>query len=155
MPLRNVAYRYWTLCNGGTNVFSCGWHVWYFWKELPKWIGFLCKNYSIVSRNSSIGTSVHFSLNRFCLLTMTLLLLSIRNPAISRVSIGWWVRNCVMKCVLQTLLDVKRTVFSNSLTSRWCQHNCCPTPVFAVSAHFSQLSIPSSSVRKNYWSSRF
>ena len=80
--------RYWTLCNGRTNVFGCSWQVWCFWKKHLKWIMFPSSNLLTVSQNSSIGTVALFPLTMFQLLSMTLFPLSIRNPAICRVSIG-------------------------------------------------------------------
>ena len=84
--------RYWTPWIGGTNVYGCSWQPWCCWKDYLK--GILI----VVSRCSSISTLVHLSLTRFQLWTRTLFLLSTRNPAIYRVSIGSWLQSFVMKC---------------------------------------------------------
>ena len=109
---------------------------------------FLSNKESIVSRYTGIGTLVHFILTLFQLLTMTLLPLSTRNPAIWMVSIGYWLQNFVMKSILQTFLDAKSTVSSNNITSRRFQHNYSPIPVFAFSTRYMQLSISSNSHKK-------
>ena len=57
-------------------------------EKTSKWIVFLCSKKSTVSHYSSIGTVAFFPRTMFQLLTMTLLPLYIRNPAICRVSIG-------------------------------------------------------------------
>ena len=93
----------------------------------------LCNILSIVSLCSNFATSVRSAQTMFQLLIMTLLLLSIRNPAICRLNIGSWLQISDMNSILQTLLDVKGAVFSTtaSITSRWCQHSCSLTQVYA------------------------
>ena len=57
-------------------------------KNVKKWIILLCNKLLTVSLCSNFGTSVHSPQTIFKLLTMTLLLLSTRNPAINRGNIG-------------------------------------------------------------------
>ena len=57
-------------------------------KNVKKWIILLCNNLSILSLSSNSSTSVDSPQIMFQLMTMTLLLLSTRNPAICRVIIG-------------------------------------------------------------------
>ena len=107
-----------------------------------RWIILLCNKLSIVSLCSNIGTSVRSHKTMFQLLIMTLLLLSTRNPAVCRVNLGSWLQIFDMNCVLQTHLDVKRTVFSTTnTTSRWCQHPYSLTRVYATFIQYMQLFI--------------
>ena len=118
-------------------------------KNVQKWIILHCNKLSIVSFCSNFGTSVRFPQTMLQLLTMTLLLLSTRSPAICRVSIGSWLQISDMNCILQTLLDVKGTVFSTTrTTSRWCQHPYCLTQVYAAFTQYMQLFISSSFDKK-------
>ena len=118
-------------------------------KNVRKKIILLCNNLSLVSHCSSFGTSVRAPQTMFQLLIMTLLLLSTRNPTICRVNIGQWLQISDMNCILQSLLDVKGTVFSTtSTTSRWWQHPYSRVSAFEVSTGHMQLFICSCSDRK-------
>ena len=114
-------------------------------RRCKNWIILLCNKLSIVSLCSSFGISVRFPKTLFQLLIMTLLLLSTRNAAICRVNIGSWLQVSDTNCILQTLLDVKCTVFSTtSTTSSWCQHPYSLTQVYAAFIQYMQLFISSS-----------
>ena len=120
-------------------------------KNVSKWIFLLSNNLSIVSLCWNFDTSVRSPQTMFQLLTMTLLLLSSRSTAICRVNIGSWLQISDMNCILQTLLDVKVTVFSTattSTTSRWCQHPYSLTQVCAAFIQYLQLFICSGFSRK-------
>ena len=93
-------------------------------------------------------SSYGFPQTMFQLSIMTLLLISTRNPAICRVNIASWLQISYKNCFLQTLLDVKGTVFSSSTTSRWCLHPYSLTQVFAAFIQYMQLFIPSSFSKK-------
>ena len=69
-------------------------------KIVWKWIILLCNKLSIVFLCSNFGTSARSPQTMFQLLTMTLLLLSTRNPAICRVNIGFWLQNSDTNCIL-------------------------------------------------------
>ena len=95
------------------------------------------------------GLSIYGFLHTiFQLLIMTLLLISTCNPAICRVNIASWLQISDMNCILQTLLDVKGTVFSSSTTSRWCQHPYSLPQVYADILNYMQLFISSSFSKK-------
>ena len=86
-------------------------------KNMWNWIILFRSKLSIVSLCSNFVTSVRSFQTMFQLLTMTLLLLSTRNPAICRVYIGSWLQIAEMIYFLQTLVDVKGTVFSTTNTT--------------------------------------
>ena len=118
-------------------------------KNVWKWIILLWNKLSIVSFCSNFGTSVPSPETMFQHLTMTLLLLSTRNPAICRVNIVSWLQISDMNCILQTLLDVKGTVFSTTnTTSRWCQRPYSLTQIYAAFIQNMQLLISSNSDKK-------
>ena len=96
------------------------------------------------------GLSIYgFPQTMFRLSIMTHLLLSTRNPAKCRVNIGSWLQISDTNCILQTLLDVKGTVFSTTnTTSRWCQHPYSLTQVYAAFIQYMLLFISSSFDRK-------
>ena len=96
--------------------------------KMWKWKILLCNKLSIVSHCSNFGTSVHSPQTMFQLLTMTLLLLSTRNPAICSVNIGSWLQISDMNSNLHTPLDVKGTVFSTTVFSTLqADHASTPT----------------------------
>ena len=140
--------RYWTHCIGWTNVVGCSWQVWCCWKECLKMDNFALQQIINRALCSSFGTSVRSPQTMFQLLIMTLLLLSTHNPAICRVNIESWFQSSDMNFILQTLLDVRGTVFSSSTTSRWCQHHYSPVPAFVAFIQYMQLFISSSFDRK-------
>ena len=109
---------------------------------------FLSSKYLTISLYSSIGTVALFPLTVFQLLTMTFSPLIIRNPAIYKVRIGYWLQFLVKYCVLQTLLFVKSTVSSSSSLKKWCQNHYSPLPAFAFSTRYMQLFISSNSDKK-------
>ena len=77
------------------------------------------------------------------------MLLPTRNPAICRVNIGSWLQISDMKFILQTLWDVKGTVFSTTNTkSRLWQHLYSLTQVYAAFIENMQLFISSSFTKK-------
>ena len=119
-------------------------------KNVHKWTILLCNNLLIVSLCSNFGTSVRSPQTMFQLVILTLLLLSTRNPAICRLNIGSLLLIADMNCILQTLWDVKGTVFStkSNTTSGWCQHPCSLTPVYAAFLQYMQLFISSSFSQK-------
>ena len=118
-------------------------------KNVEKWKILLCNKLSIVSLCSSFGTSVRSPQTMFQLSIKTLLLSSTRNPAICRVNIGSWLQISDKNCILQTLLDVKGTVFSTTnTTSRWCQRPYSLTQVYAGFIQNMQLFISSSFNKK-------
>ena len=120
-------------------------------KNVWKWIILLRNKLSFVSLCSNFETSFRSPQTTFQLLTMTLLLLSTRNPAISRLKIGSWSQTSDMNCILQTLLDLKGTVFSTTnTTSRWCQRPYSLNQVYAAFIQNLQLFTSSNSDKKNY-----
>ena len=112
----------------------------------------LCNKLSIVSLCPKFGTSLRSPQTMFQLLILTLLLLSTRNPAICRVNIGSWLQISDTNSFLQTLSDVKGTVFSTTTTTRttnrWCQHPYSFTKVYTAFIQYVQLFISSSFDRK-------
>ena len=86
-------------------------------KNVRKRIMVLCNNLSIVSLCSIFDTSARSPQTVFQLLTLTLLLLSTRNPAICRVNSGSLLQIYDTNYFLQTFLDVKCKVFSTTATS--------------------------------------
>ena len=119
-------------------------------KNVWKWISLLCNNLSIVSLCWNFGSLVHSPQTMFQLLIMTFFSLSTRNPAKSSVKLGSWVQISDTNCILQTLLDVRDTVFSTttSTTSRWCRDPYSLTQVYAAIIQNMQLFISSSFNRK-------
>ena len=140
--------RYWTHCIGWTNVVGCSWQVWCCWKGCVKMDNFARQQIIIISLCSNFGTLVHSPQIMFQLLIMTILLLSTRNPAICRGNIRSRLQISDTNYILQTLLDVKGTVFSSSTTSRWCQHPYSLTQVYVAFIQYTQLFISSSFGRK-------
>ena len=140
---------YWIHCIGWTNVVRCNWQVWCCWKECVKMDNFDLQQFINRIPLLKLWYLGSFSQTKFQLLTMTHLLLSTRNPAKCRVNIGSWLQISDMNCILQTLLDVKGTVFSTTnTTSRWCQHPYSLTQVYAVFIQHIRLFISWSFNRK-------
>ena len=149
--------RYWTHCIGWTIVIGCSWQVWFNWKECVKMDNFAVQQISnriLLLKLQYLGSFPSENVPTLDLLTRTLLLISTHNPAICKVNIGSLLQNSVMNCILQTLLDVKVTVFSaktTSNTSRWCQHPYSLTQVCAAFIQYMQLFISSSfNSKKNF-----
>ena len=118
-------------------------------KKVWKWITLLCNILVIVSFCSNFRTSVRSLRALFQLLIMTLLLKSTRSPALCRVNIGSWLQFSDKNCILQTLLDVKCTVFSTTSTTSWqYQRRYSLTQMYAAFILYMQLFISSSFDKK-------
>ena len=113
------------------------------------WQLLLCLAFLSWGRLLLCGLSIYgFPQTMFQLSIMTLLLLWTRNPAMCRVNFGSWLQISDTNCILQTLLDVRGTVFSSNTTSRWCQHPYSLTQVVAAFIQYMQLFISSSFSKK-------